>query len=128
MKARYFIISLGAAVGFSLIGLSAQPAQANDGFFTSLREMFKTKKRKPRRRVVRPSIAVPRLSFAYAHQAGRYKRYRYSHQTPYGFYQHPYRHGFAAARLTRPKPKRRPSRARRQEFRFDSQGRMRRLF
>lgn len=131
MNARLSFFSLGTALAVCLFGLSAEPVQANDGFFNSLREMFRTKKTRPRRRravVRRPVIAVPRLSFAYAHQAGRYKRYRYSHQTPYGFLGHPYRHGFAAAKLVRPKRVKRPSRAGRREYRFGPNGRVRRLF
>jgi hypothetical protein len=120
---------MGSVFAFSLIGPSGAPAQAEMGFFSSLREMFSAKPLRPKRVVPRqPVIAIPRLSFAYAHQAGRHKRYRYSHQTPYGFYYHPYRHGFAAAKLTRPRPKRRTFGGRRQEFRFNPNGRVRRMF
>jgi len=129
MKARFVIISIAAVLAFALIGLKVHPAQAESGFFSSIREMFNAKPRKPKRVVPRrPVIPTPRLSFAYAHQAGRHKRYRYSHQTPYGFYNHPYRHGFAAAKLTRPKPKKRTFGRRRQEFRFNPNGRVRRVF
>lgn len=106
-----------------------QPASAQ-GFFESLRRLFAPPK--PRRRVVvRRAPRLPVVTFAYAHQAGKYRRYRYSHHTPYAYYRHPYRHGFSYAYVAprRKRPRRRRQRSNfRQEYRFMPDGRIKRVF
>ncbi len=119
-----------ALLAFCAIG--PEPAYAEGGFFSSLRQMF-SRTRRPMRRVrprPRPGAGLPVVTFAYAHHAGRYKRYRYSHQTPYAYYRHPYLKGFAYAARAAPRVRRRPTRNfnRRQRFRYSRDGRIIRLF
>lgn len=106
------IVSIGF-IASAFVLTEPAPAQAEDGFFSSLRSLFgkprtnlsrtRPKKVRPKRVVPRQPI-LPKLTFAYAHQAGRHKRFRYSHQTPYGYYSHPFKHGLAAPTVSRLRP------------------------
>ena len=103
MKKRYLCVGLAVLLAGWLVASASQPARAESGFFSSLRQLFGPR---PKRRVYRapPVPTVPAVTFAYAHHAGKYHRFRYSHHTPYGYYAHPYRHGFAYRRKARPRP------------------------
>ena len=119
-----------AFLAFCVFGPGPEPARAEWGFFSSLREMFGTSRRVRPRVRPRPRADMPAVTFAYAHHAGRYKRYRYSHQTPYAYYRHPYRHGFVYTARPAPQPRRRSRRNfnRQLQYHFSPDGRVRPRF
>lgn len=102
------------AVAIMLLGAPATlaPSQAHaQGFFEALGRLFSGGERSRQRERDRAEAARraraaarrrkaaearrPALTFSFAHDGSRHKRFRYSHQTPYGYRQHPYEHGFS---------------------------------